>query len=191
MQTWNFWKVLLSCFTVLWSSLAPPKFSSPTEHLSQVCAHSGLSTSTGGDFMASLSNLSQRLTTFTTKKFYCVQVDIHMFYLCSLVLTLSLWTSKQNLSSSSSFSPLGYLYTLVRSPWALSSTGWTAPVLSSSSLGAWCSRLAAITAALSVPIYLCLSSAGEPSTGHRTPNLTYQCWLEERVCSPAPLAALP
>jgi len=143
--------------------------------------------------MASLSNLCQHLTTFTTKKFYCVQVDIHAFYLCPLVLTFSLWTSEQNLSPSSSFSPLRYLYTLIISPWASSSVGRTGPALLSSSHGADASGPppSQLPLAEFVPIYPCLSPAGEPSTGHWTPNLTYQCWLQEREYSPAPLAAPP
>ena len=45
-------------------------------------------------------------------------------------LVLSLSTTEKSLAPSSLHPPLRYLYTLVRSPWAFSSPGWTVPALS-------------------------------------------------------------
>lgn len=82
-----------------------------------------LSVSTDEDYITSTSKLCQSLTTFTVKKkkkkCFLVFIVVFIFFtLCLLPPVL--------LGSLFFFTPVWYLYTLIRPPWAFPSPGWTA-----------------------------------------------------------------
>ena len=85
---------------------------------------------------ASLGNLCGYLVPFmwvcgTVKKcFLMFRGNLLCFSLCPLPLILPLDTTGKSLALPTLQHPFRYLSTLVRSPWAFSSPGWTVPTLS-------------------------------------------------------------
>ena len=92
-----------------------------------------LNFSKDGDTTASPGNLCQcSVTLSVTKCFLMFRGNLPCFSLCPLPLVLSLGTTEQSLAPSSLHPPCRYWCTLMRSPWAFSSPGWTVPAPSAS-----------------------------------------------------------
>ena len=135
--------------------------------VAQDCAQSDFDISKDGDYVDSLGNLFQHLTTLTVifcsfclSEIFCISHCAH----CP-VTGIPLKRSWLPLLDS----PICYLYTSVRSPMSLLFSRLNSHSSLSLSSAVRCSS-PFITCVVS-PVCPCLSCTGEPSTGHSTPSV--------------------
>ena len=112
-----------------WFRPTPCSEQSPWEQVAQTCVQLALNISKDGDCTRSLGDLFQCLTTLTVKRTFLTDYPVFQCVpIASCPLTGHHWEESGSVFISPSFR---YLCTLLRSPRACSSAGWTVPALSS------------------------------------------------------------